>query len=241
MKPSHEKSFHCPFSRLKKLVEKKKLNLAPCPESRPGRHPRLSKQEEDALFTQAMGDVAPLSHNRHWQLPDPQPVFQAIQNREEEETVAALHRLIQTGQGFVISQTDEYMEACRPGVDPRIIRQLHQGRYAIQDYIDLHGLLAREAEQILHGFIKRSILRGCQAVLIIHGRGLKSPGKPVLKAKVFNWLTRGPLRSHVVALASARACDGGAGATYALLRQRPIKRSRYRRTKTAKQRNSPKD
>ena len=44
----------------------------------------------------------------------------------------------------------------------------------------------------------------------------------MLKGKVFDWLTRGSLRAYVMALASARACDGGAGATYVLLRRRPI-------------------
>lgn len=233
MKPRQKKSFHCPFSRLGDLVEQKKLNLAPIPESRPRLYPRLSKQEEDALFAREMDDVVPLSHNQHWQLAGQRPVFQEPQNHEEVEGLAALRCLIKTGRGFVISQTGEYMEACRPGVDARIAKRLHQGLYTIQDHIDLHGLFAQEAEQILHRFIKRSIRRGCQAVLIIHGRGLKSPGKPVLKAMVFKWLTRGPLRAHVLALATARACDGGAGATYALLRQRPATGRQRRPYRTA--------
>ncbi len=222
MKPSQNKSFHRPFDGLKDLVAKNRLNLAPLPESRPDHQPRLTRQQENELFARAMGDVTPLHHNRHWHPPSKRLTFQSTRNHEEEESVAALQRLIQTGRGFVVAQTGEYMEACRPGADPRIVRRLHQGRYTIQDHIDLHGLFVREAEPILHQFIKRSVRRGCQAVLIIHGRGLKSPSKPALKAKVFDWLTRGPLRAHVIALASARACDGGAGATYALLRRRPI-------------------
>ncbi|MEJ2041355.1 MAG: Smr/MutS family protein, partial [Desulfosarcinaceae bacterium] len=119
-------------------------------------------------------------------------------------------------------------EASGPGVHPRLTKRLHQGRYAIHDHIDLHGLFAYEAEAVLHQFIRRSVRHGCHAVLVIHGRGLKSPDKPVLKQKVFDWLTRGPLRAHVVALASARACDGGAGATYVLLRRRPIGKKQRR-------------
>ncbi|MEJ2662309.1 MAG: Smr/MutS family protein, partial [Desulfobacteraceae bacterium] len=84
--------------------------------------------------------------------------------------------------------------------------------YSIQDYIDLHGLFEHEAEPVLRRFIRESARRGCQAVLVIHGRGLKSPDKPVLKGKVFDWLTRGPLRAYVMALASARACDGAPSA-----------------------------
>ncbi|MCD6353824.1 MAG: Smr/MutS family protein [Proteobacteria bacterium] len=58
--------------------------------------------------------------------------------------------------------------------------------------------------------------------MIVHGRGFCSPKKPVLKTKVVEWLTRSHWRKRVVAFSSTRACDGGAGATYVLLRQRPI-------------------
>lgn len=221
--------FHQPFRDLKSLMDQKQLDPAPLPESRARPQPKLTPQQEDELFARAMGDVTPLEHNRHWQWPPRPLTILSTRNREEEESVAALQALIQTGQGFDVAQTDEYMEACAPGSDPRITRRLHQGRYAIQDHIDLHGLFVHEAEAALHRFIKQSIARGCQAVLIVHGRGLRSPHKPVLKGKVFQWLTRGPLRAHVIALASARTYDGGAGATYVLLRRKPLgKRERIR-------------
>jgi DNA-nicking Smr family endonuclease len=222
MKPNKKDSFHRPFSHLQDLVEEKRMNLSPMPGPRPGCQPRLTRQQENELFARAMDDVTPLSHNRHWQLPSTHLTFQATLDREEADCVCGLQRLIQTGQGFIVAQTGEYMEACGPGVDPGITERLHQGSYSIQDYIDLHGLFAHEAEPVLRRFIRESARRGCRAVLVIHGRGLKSPDKPVLKGKVFDWLTRGPLRAFVMALASARACDGGSGATYVLLRRRPI-------------------
>ena len=229
MKSKQKDTFNRPFSTLKNLVDQNGLNLSPPPESRQRRPKRLTQQQEDELFTRAMDDVTPLRHNQHWQLPRKPLTVISTRNREEEESVEALRQLIRTGQGFDVSQTDEYMEARAPGTDPRITRRLHQGRYAIQDHIDLHGLFAAEAEPVLHRFIKQSIERGCQAVLIVHGRGLRSPQKPVLKAKVLEWLTRGPLKAHVIALASAKVCDGGAGATYVLLRRRPLrKRQRVR-------------
>jgi DNA-nicking Smr family endonuclease len=222
MKPNQKESFHRPFRNLQELVEKKQLKLASIALPRPDRRQQLTRKQEAELFTRAMGDVTPLHHNCHWQFPRCELTFQATLDREEADNVRGLQRLIRTGQGFIIAQTGEYMEACGPGVDPGITEKLHQGRYSIQDYIDLHGLFVQEAEPILRRFIKESARHGCQAVLVIHGRGLKSPDKPVLKAKVFEWLTRGPLRAYVMALASARACDGGAGATYVLLRRRPI-------------------
>jgi DNA-nicking Smr family endonuclease len=66
------------------------------------------------------------------------------------------------------------------------------------------------------------VRQGLRTVLIIHGRGLSSPGEPVLKPLLEERLNRDGWRKWVLAYTSARACDGGAGATYVLLRKRPI-------------------
>ena len=71
---------------------------------------------------------------------------------------------------------------------------------------------------MLERFLKDAISRGKHGVLVIHGRGLCSPGEPVLKQMVMKTLGRGYWRKRVVAFASARLSDGGAGATYVLLR-----------------------
>ncbi|MDP6394410.1 MAG: Smr/MutS family protein [Desulfobacterales bacterium] len=54
------------------------------------------------------------------------------------------------------------------------------------------------------------------------GCGLSFASKPILKTKVFQWLASEPWRKWVIAFSSARLCDGGAGAAYVLLRQRPV-------------------
>jgi len=78
--------------------------------------------------------------------------------------------------------------------------------------------------------LNKSIVAGRRAVLIIHGRGLSSPHEPVLKTKVYQWLTSAPWHKWVIAFTSARLCDGGAGATYVLLRQQPLTK-RFRKNK----------
>jgi DNA-nicking Smr family endonuclease len=113
-------------------------------------------------------------------------------------------------------------------VNPEIAKRLHQGDFSIQTHIDLHGLRVGEAHEAFEQFLTESLRSGKRAVLIVHGRGLSSPAEPVLKSKVKEWLTLGPWRKWVIAFTSARACDGGAGATYVLLRQRPATK-RYRR------------
>jgi DNA-nicking Smr family endonuclease len=220
---SDEEDFR-PFKDLDRLIKRKKIDLksvAP-PRSAPAETSTLSPRQEAELFKEAMADVTPLTFGCHWQLPKQRLTFQCFQDDEERQTVEALNRLIENGQGFVVADTAEYMQATAPGVASEIARQLHAGRYSVQDHVDLHGLTVREADQVLHAFIKRAISEGKRAVLVVHGRGLTSPRKPVLKHKVYLWLTRGPLRKHVIALTSARSCDGGAGATYVLLRRTPM-------------------
>jgi DNA-nicking Smr family endonuclease len=228
MKEKPKKQVNRPFKDLAAQLERKKISLAPYRYDRPAQKTAsspFSEEKESALFLQAMADVKPLIfNNTGWQSKPPSIPFN--NDDEDQATMAELHKLIQYGQGFVVSLTPEYMESATPGVSADTLRRLHQGRYAIQDYVDLHGLVVQEAQPVLERFIKRSIERGYRAVLIVHGRGLTSPKEPVLKQNVYAWLTRGRLRKWVIALTSARSCDGGAGATYVLLRQRPLTKRR---------------
>ncbi|MFZ0614811.1 MAG: Smr/MutS family protein [Desulfobacterales bacterium] len=140
------------------------------------------------------------------------------------EVLGRLEKLIQSGEGFCVADTPEYQEGVGHRVHPLATRDLHQGRFSIQDHIDLHGLSVTDAQRAVDDFLQASIRSGKRAVLVVHGRGLSSPGPPVLKTMVRRWLTRGTWRTWVMAFASARLCDGGAGATYVLLRERPLTR-----------------
>ena len=113
------------------------------------------------------------------------------------------------------------MEGTGYNVNPEVMTALHRGDFSIQDHIDLHGLTVSKAKVQFNAFLKDSIRTGKRGLLIVHGRGLSSPKKPVLKLKVYEWLTRGPWRKWIIAFTSARAIDGGAGATYLLLRHQP--------------------
>ncbi|NVM24064.1 MAG: Smr/MutS family protein [Desulfobacterales bacterium] len=146
----------------------------------------------------------------------------------EAEALARLEDLVGGGDGFIISDTPEYVEGIGYGVDPEVAKRLHRGDFSIQAHIDLHGLWVADAREAFEQFFKEAILSGKRAVLVIHGRGLSSPAEPVLKAKVKEWLTCGPWRKWVIAFTSARACDGATGGTYVLLRQRPATK-RYRK------------
>jgi DNA-nicking Smr family endonuclease len=144
--------------------------------------------------------------------------------------VAQLKKLVRYGTGFVVSLTPEYIEGTAQDVNPAMAHRLHRGDFSIQDHIDLHGMRVHEAHEAFNAFLKKSTISGKRAVLVIHGRGLSSPAKPVLKSNVYRWLTTSPWHKWVIAFTSARLCDGGTGACYILLRRKPLTK-KYRKKK----------
>lgn len=246
-----------PFADLKTLIETKSVKLAPSPRKKPPnlrsrvesgssiRSPktdpagkRSAAENEKQLFMEAMADVTPLARDACIE-----HVVEARPSIDDEpggeaETLVELNRLVVHGKGFKVAQTPEYIEGTGHNVHPRFARRLHRGDFSIQAHLDLHGFGVSEAKEAFDRFFKDSISTGKRAVLIVHGRGLSSPERPVLKNKVIEWLTCGIWRKWVIAYTSARSFDGGAGATYVLLRQRPVTR-RNRRTKPVKQRRRP--
>src|SRR6185295_13721766 len=105
-------------------------------------------------------------------------------------------------------------------IDRRLLKKLRKGDYAVQAHLDLHGMTAEEARGEVERFIDRSRNSGQRCLLIIHGRGQHSKeGIPVLKERMKVWLTRGRIGHGVLAFATARPSDGGAGALYVLLRK----------------------
>jgi len=146
---------------------------------------------------------------------------------EEAEALAALSDLVTGVTNFDITDTREYLEGTVVGLDPRVVRRLRRGDYAWQGHLDLHGLTAAEARDVVQRFIVDSFRAGHRCVLVIHGRGLNSKDRtPVLKERLKSWLAHGTIGKVVLAFATARPCDGGAGALYVLLRRdrraRPI-------------------
>jgi hypothetical protein len=84
-----------------------------------------------------------------------------------------------------------------------------------QAVLDLHGLSSAEAEEALDRFVRDSRARGLAKVLVIHGKGLHSPGEPVLQRVVQDYLEKCP---HTGAFGRADRANGGRGATWVLMR-----------------------
>jgi DNA-nicking Smr family endonuclease len=216
-----------PFKQLGRLLKIESLPLYPGPKLPASieTHDAEDPVRERDLFKKAMSGVAPIVQDKY--SPDEDLAAVLIHKepcRPQCDVLRRLDELVQSGDGFIVADTPEYHEGVGHRVHPRATRHLHGGRFSIQAHIDLHGLSAPDAERAVDDFLREAIRSGKRAVLVVHGRGLSSPRRPILKTKVRDWLTRGTWRKWVMAFASARLCDGGAGATYVLLRQRPVTR-----------------
>jgi len=218
----------CPFEGLK---DRFKNRPAPAP-----RNPFPKREEaapppesDDQVFQAAMEDVTPLRRDDRAVRPAAVRAPAASERAGEGEAIAALRELVRNGKGFIVADTPEYIEGAGYEGSLGLARRLHRGDFSIQAHLDLHGMNVEEARDALDRFLKEAVTSGRRAVSVIHGRGLSSPAEPVLKNKVLEWLTSSPWRKWVIAFASAKACDGGAGATYVLLRRRPFTRRPVRK------------
>jgi DNA-nicking Smr family endonuclease len=222
-KSNPKKGLFRPFENLKTLLDSRSIPLAADIAAPPSDAPEIESNPENdqAIFEAAMAGVEKMPRNTCADLDPKQYTIAPLNKTETSEALLHLEELIKNGKGFVVADTAEYIEGTGYNVNRAVARRLHSGEFAIQGHIDLHGQSVESARVLFDRYLKESIFSGKRMILIIHGRGLSSPADPVLKTKVIEWLTTGPWRKWVMAYASARLCDGGAGATYVLLRQRP--------------------
>jgi DNA-nicking Smr family endonuclease len=249
MEPSKTHGFFRPFEELKELIENKILNSGPffddaiealeeetekntsTYESCNGISDMPEPISEKDLFLEAMADVEPMHRGDRLEPAAVARVPASRGNDPDIETLQQLNNLVESGEGFEVASTPEYIEGTGYHIPPEIAKRLHRGDFSIQSHIDLHGLGVEDARVAFENFLKDAVTTGKRAVLVVHGRGLSSANRPVLKTKVIEWLTRGPWRKWVIAFSSARSCDGGAGASYVLLRQRPMTRRQRKHMK----------
>ena len=108
------------------------------------------------------------------------------------------------------------------GVDRRLGQRLKRGQLPLEARLDLHGQRRDDAHIELNGFLADAQARGVRCVLIITGKGRRTPldeARSVLKAMLPRWLNEPPNRNRILAFAHARPQHGGEGAFYVLLRK----------------------
>lgn len=220
-----------PFRELDRL----KPAPAPAPAAPPPQAPPRTTENEADLFEREMSGVRPLPADRPSRIPQSPAKQPRTVTTSEAEALAALSDLVNGSARFDVTDTPEYLEGCVVGTDPRLVRRLRAGEFAYQSHLDLHRMTTDSAKVAVSRFLDQAHRDGQRCVLIIHGRGRNSQGQvPVLKNWLADWLARGPWARLVLAFTSARACDGGVGALYVLLRRNPRRKRPIRVTHGAK-------
>jgi DNA-nicking Smr family endonuclease len=174
----------------------------------------MPEDDDQDLFRRRMSDVARHEVDvvpPHRTRPEPVP----RQKHRDERRV--LEALANGGEDEIDLETGDELYFYQPGVQRRVVTKLRRGGFAVSAELDLHGCTVPQAHQRLGEFLSGLDRRRQTCVRIIHGKGLRSPGRqPVLRNKVALWLAR---RRDVLAYCSAPGHDGGLGALYVLLKK----------------------
>jgi DNA-nicking Smr family endonuclease len=169
--------------------------------------------DDAALFRAAVRGTKPLKA-----LPAPVRAARKVPARARfarAERQAVLAESLAAPGPFIDTQPGDELLFHRDGIAATVLRRLRRGDYRVESELDLHGLTGAQAVTEIGGFLQRAQSQGWRCVRIIHGKGMRSgPRGPVLKQAVNTLLRRTAL---VIAFASARARDGGTGATLVLL------------------------
>ena len=105
------------------------------------------------------------------------------------------------------------------GISRTDAKRIRSGQVMPTARLDLHGMTKDNARIALRRFIADRQMEKHQHVLVITGKG--TAGKGVIRQALPNWLDESPLSEQVVAYHTAKPKDGGTGAWYLKLRQKP--------------------
>jgi DNA-nicking Smr family endonuclease len=213
-----------PFRDLKGLrVEPPPALIKPPPKPKP--KPEPEEIDDVAIFLREMADVRRVEGGaRKGVAPEKKPApHPLVRQLEEEESRLFLEAL----QGIQVRFHDEFPDEGEPlqPVSLSRMKRLKRGEIRIDLELDLHGLTREEALQALSAFIGSAWRRGQQAVLVITGKGLNSPGEPVLQGAVAAWL-RDAGKPMVAEFSPAPGRMGGSGAFVVFLKENPAVKGR---------------
>jgi DNA-nicking Smr family endonuclease len=179
---------------------------------------KKDRAEDSELFREAVRDVRPIAPpNRIAPLRRAPPPLPAKRLEDERAVLAELAHLGRSREAPDADDVEIEDDATflRPGLPREILRKLRRTHWVIQETLDLHGLTGDEAVAETAVFLAACKREGRRCVRIVHGKGLRSPGRePVLKRRIRKLLTR---RDEVLAFAEPRALHGGGGAVIVLL------------------------
>jgi DNA-nicking Smr family endonuclease len=138
--------------------------------------------------------------------------------RPDNEEALFLAALGNMGRVF----QDELPDESQVRALPQRMKQLRQGKLTPQARLDLHGLSRCEARDKVRYFLEDAVYQGHRTVLVVTGRGNRSPDGPVLRDDMERYLSH-EAGAWVVEWGRAPKRFGGEGALVVFLRGRPKK------------------
>jgi len=191
----------------------------------------IDDSETACLFADAMADVKPLEAKKTApRVNGPRRSKDTSAKGSDDEEL--LKEFLRGETDFDWSLHPGYHEGGPEQGNRKLIRKLRRGGFAVQAKLDLHGLTQKEAEGELDAFLADCVSRNLRCVRIIHGKGNNSRNQDgVLRKSVPRWLSTERRARLIIAYTTAPPQDGGIGATYVLLRKRPLPRNRRLRQK----------
>jgi DNA-nicking Smr family endonuclease len=208
---SHAVTFQ-PFEHLRDMIESRGKPMSTVPTA-----PPQKKSSDEELFRDAMKEVREIAEFRRipFRCKGATPVRKGVV--PDDEALKAVAEIVAGRRPLDLPDTQEYVEWVSPSYRIDIVRKLREGRFSVQDCLDLHGLILEEAKEGVDAFLAEALKKRLRCVKIIHGRGLRSPSGPVLKEALIEWLACRHWKK-IIAFVTARQCDGGLGALYVLLK-----------------------
>lgn len=160
--------------------------------------------DDEDLFAKAMSVVRPLSKPDKITFEKPKPKRRAAQKKELPAHTITSSRTVDE----LKSESDPWTLKAS-GVSQEKLKQLGAGRPSIDIETDLHGMTRDEACKALEKMFEIALTERARVLCIVHGRGLHSQGKPVLKEAVYQWLRSGSYAAHILAVIPKPYTGGG--------------------------------
>jgi DNA-nicking Smr family endonuclease len=167
----------------------------------------VDEDDGKSLFAEAMGKVQPLTPADKVASGKPKPArpSESIPFRRPPS-----HSIAQASVALSVQPTSDPWTFVADGMSRERLKRLSAGRPPIERTFDLHGMTRNEALAMLEDACGQASSEGVRVFCIIHGRGLHSQGRAILKEAVYHWLRQGPLAHRVLAIIPQPGSGGGA-------------------------------
>ena len=99
-------------------------------------------------------------------------------------------------------------------------KRMDRGQLQVDRTLDLHGMNVAQAHLLFEKCVKECYYSNKRNLLIITGKGLKSPNREgKIRQEFKEWINTESIRSMILRVSQSTQKDGGSGAYYVLLKR----------------------